>query len=566
MSEEKKLTGYPSIDKPWLKYYPIGTESFPIPEQTAYEFIYSKQKNNNNTALIYLGKHISFKNLFAKIESCAKAFTAIGLKSNDIVTIALPLIPETVIIFYALNRLGAISNFIDPRLKPNEYIHSITETGSKILVAADLFSDTIVTVKKGLNNLQVIYSSVLESAPAIFKLLSHKNKSLSSIAKSWREFIKQGKPIVSLPVEAFSKNKTATIVHTGGTTGFPKGVMLTNENFNAMALTQEISEYGFKAGDSILTFLPPFIAYCLVNAIHDPLYLGWKNTLIPKFEYTDFPNLVMKHKPNHVLGGPILWDNFIKSPLTQKADLSFLHSPISGGDSMNIELERQINEFFASHNCNHKVMQGYGMTEVSAAACFSSDSSYCAGSVGIPYVKNVISIFDIESCEELTYGNEGEVCIQSPTMMSGYFCNQEATDEIIKKHSDGSVWLHTGDCGIMNNDGNLFIKGRLKRMIVRSGNKIFPTYIEAIILKNSNVLNCAVVQMDDKQERHVPIAFLVLKDSTQFDSTISELNQLIGSELPAFNIPFKYFIKDNLPLTSINKVDFRALEKEAERL
>ena len=206
------------------------------------------------------------------------------------------------------------------------------------------------------------------------------------------------------------------------------------------------------------------------------------------------------------------------------------------------------------------------MTEVSAAACFSSDRSYCEGSVGIPYVKNAISIFDIETNNELSYGNEGEICIQSPTIMSGYFHNPDATSEIIKTHSDGSIWLHTGDCGVMNEHGNLFIKGRMKRMIVRSGNKIFPTSIEAVILRNKNVSNCAVVQMAHECERHVPVAFLVLKNPETFDETVSELNQLIESELPEFNIPYKYFIKDELPLTGINKIDFRALEKEAENI
>lgn len=566
MREEKKLTGYPSIDKPWLKYYPVEAESVSIPEKTAFELVFDKQKNNPKPALIYLGQKVSFKKLFSKIEDCAKAFQAAGIKSNDIVTVALPLIPETVYIFYALNRIGAVSNFIDPRLKPNEFVHSMVETDSRMLLVADLFVDTAIGVKKDLADLQVVFVSPLESASPLLKVLSHKNKSMLDFGVSWTKFIEQGSAIRTLTEEKFIKNKPATIVHTGGTTGLPKGVMLTNENFNAMALTQEISDFGFESGDSILTFLPPFIAYCLVNAIHDPLYLGWKNTLIPKFEYTDFPELVMKYKPNHILGGPILWDNFIKSPLTQKSDLSFLKSPISGGDSMNIELERQINAFLLSHNCDHKIMQGYGMTEVSAAACFSSDRSYCEGSVGIPYVKNTISIFDVETNNELSYGNEGEVCIQSPTMMSGYFHNPDATSEIIKTHSDGSTWLHTGDCGVMNEYGNLFIKGRMKRMIVRSGNKIFPTSIEAVILRNKNVSNCAVVQMAHECERHVPVAFLVLKNPEAFDETVSELNQLIESELPEFNIPYKYFIKDELPLTGINKIDFRVLEKEAEKL
>ena len=272
---------------------------------------------------------------------------------------------------------------------------------------------------------------------------------------------------------------------------------------------------------------------------------------------------MVKYKPNHVLAGPILWNHMLGSELTHKADLSFLKSPISGGDVMTPELETEINDFLSAHGCRYHIQQGYGMTEVSAAACYSFENCYCFGSVGIPYVKNVISIFDAETKKELTYDTEGEVCIQSPTMMKEYFHAPEETAAVIQKHSDGSVWLHTGDLGTISSDGNLFIKGRIKRIIVRRGSKVFPSAIEDVIMRHPYIVNCAVVQAPHAEDRHVPVAFLVLKDGFP-DNIVDELKDSIREVLPEFNIPYTFFIRKSLPVTPMGKVDYRALERISE--
>ena len=448
-----------------------------------------------------------------------------------------------------------------PRLKADELLHSITETNSKVVFATEMTVPEIMNVMKK-TEIQVIQISPVESAPLPVQLFVIKKKTHDMLI-SWKKFIKTGANYNDTIDVAFEKDSVITIVHTGGTTGVPKGVMLTNENFNAMALIHEISGFDQRPKDRFITFLPPFIAYCLANAINDPLYLGLEVTIIPKFDYKEFPKLIMRHRPNHVLGGPILWEYFIRSELTQNADLSFLKSPVSGGDVMNIQLEHRINCFFKKHNCEIKIQQGYGMSEVAAAACISTNSSYCAGSVGIPFIKNLISIFDVNTGEELSYGREGEVCIQSPTTMKGYYNNTDATNELIRIHKDGKRWVHTGDLGVMNENGNLFIKGRMKRMIVRSGNKIFPQTIESIIMGHKNVIDCAVVQMNHNEDRYVPVAFVILKDNNSVENTVNEIELLIYDKMPEFNIPYKWIIKSQLALTSINKIDFKALEKEA---
>ena len=565
-----KITGYPSIDKPWLKYYPKESLNKAIPKCTAYEMIYNKMKNNQNlVALNYLGNKITYKKLFQNIESITKSFINIGIKAGDIVTLAMPTSPELIYSFYALNRLGAISNCIDPRLTVNGYKENILVTNSKYLLSLDMCSPIIEKLVQEISIDKVIIVSAVESASLPIKLLG-KSKA-KKIEKSnivyWEEFVLLGKNIEKIVDNKYTENYPALVVYTGGTTGKPKGVVLTNDNFNAMAFTQDISDYDMLEKDTILTFLPPFIAYCLVNAIHDPLYLGFENILVPKFEPDDFPKLMKKYRPTMVLAGPILWDKFINDKEIKKEDLSYLKSPISGGDVLNVELERKINDFFKKHGCKQKIIQGYGMTEVSAAAIYSKPSSYKEGSVGIPYIKNNVGIFDVETGKELKYGECGEICISTPTMMKGYLNNTTETEKIIEIKEDGCRWIHTGDIGIMDTDGHLFVKGRMKRMIVRNGNKIFPSEVENIIKSIPEINMCAIAQMDNESERHVPVAHIVIKDEYKDDEEkiTNMANKLILKELPDFNVPYLYVFRKDIPLTNIQKVDFKKLEDENKK-
>lgn len=557
--------GYASIDKPWLKYYPESGINEDIPKVTAYQLIYDKMcQKTNYIALDYFGKKITYKEVFENIEKVAKSLKQLGVKKGDIVTMAMPTSPETVYLFYALNRIGAISNCIDPRMTVEGFVASINSTKSKHLIAVDICDDIVKAVTKQVQLNSVVSVSALESAPLMIKLLGRNKKESQFI--NWQQLIKLGKNYIGPIDEPYEENSAITIVHTGGTTGKSKGVVLTNENFNTMAVTQRISDLNLEEKDTFLTFLPPFTAYCLVNAIHDPLYLGFENALVPKFSPEDFPKLMKKYKPNHVLSGPILWDGFIKSKLHQKANLRYLKSPISGGDSLNVELEKQINEFFAEHNCNYPITQGYGMTEISAAAVYSKTSSYKEGSVGIPYIKNNVGIFDPETGDELGYNQEGEICISSPTIMKEYYNNPVETEKVIQIKEDGLRWIRTGDIGKIDEDGNLFVIGRIKRMIVRSGNKIFPSTVENIMMRSGAIENCAIVQMDDSVERHIPVAHVVIKEEFRGieDTIVEKIEEEIAKELPSYNLPATYVFRDNLPLTGLQKIDFKKLEEESK--
>ena len=339
-------TNYPSIDKSWLKYYPESAIDEEIPQMKAYDYVHENNKHNlDDICLSYLGNNIPYKELFKNIEMVAKSFKELGIKKGDIVTMAMATTPEMVYILYALNRIGACVNAIDPRLKQEEIKQKINDSKSKMFIGLDMAVEKIYDIKDETTIKEIVSVSPFQSASPIIKLLTKFKRNKRNDIKSWDEFILNGKKYNGLIDEKFTTNEPVIILYTGGTTGEPKGVTLTNENLNTMAMTQIISEFNLKRQDLFLNFLPPFSAYSIVNAIHDPLVLGFKTILVPKFEAKDFPKLMAKYKPNHVLSGPILWEYMMKDKKYSNTDLSNLKSPISGGDALSVEKETEINKY-----------------------------------------------------------------------------------------------------------------------------------------------------------------------------------------------------------------------------
>ena len=567
------MTGYASIDKPWLKYYNENNIDKERLNCSAYD--YMKHYNINNlsyNAINYMGSIITYKELLDKIDEVTKSLINLNVKSGDVVTLIMANIPENIYLFYAINRLGAVANIIDPRLKTDEIIDIVNNNKSKLVIAIDSFMNkkNILNIKKNSNIENIVLVNPLETLKnnkLISFAISCKEKINYHLSNKnfirWSDFVNNGRNVTLSDIPKYAEEKDAIMVRTGGTTGKPKIVVLSNKNLNEMVNQHFLGEYNFNKKDLFLNFLPPFIAYGICGATHMPLVLGLENILIPKFDAKDFPKLMKKYKPNVVFGGPILYEKMMNSKKTKNVDLSSLRVPVSGGDTMNIELENKINKYFEDNNCYHTIGQGYGMTEVSSSACYSKENSYVEGSVGIPLINNSISIFDADTMDEKLFEEEGEVCIKTDTMMSRYFNNEIENNNVIKIHEDGSTWVHTGDIGKMNSNGNLFVIGRMKRMIVSNGSKIFPISVESIICKNPYVESCVIVGAEHKTLRHVPVAHIVLNDNNiDKEKLIDELNSEIKKELPDYYLPFIYVFRRNMPLTSIDKIDYKMLEQE----
>lgn len=561
-------TGLPTIDKPWLKYHRQDAIRENMPHMTIYDYLYESNKNNLlNTALEYFLGKISYLKLFINIEKVAKSISALGVTKDDIVTLCMPSVPETIYTIYALNKMGIVVNLIDPRYSEDMIKELLNEVKSKYLITIDASADKIKQIEKETSLEKIIYVSPFDSLPLIPKFIAKSKSEEPKVGSdwiSWNEFMKHQKDYQR---EEYKPNKTKVIVHTGGTTGKPKGVKLSDDNINSIVFQYKNGAIELRKKQSFLDIIPPFAAYGICSSIHMPLSLGMKTILIPKFNPKEFDSLLLKHKPTHVLGVPSFWEQLSKNPNMQDKDLSFLQSPGAGGDAFTEAQENNINEFLKNRNCKSKVIKGYGMSEVSSSACTCTDNSNELTSVGIPLLKTTIGIFDPETGQELPYDTEGEICITGPSVMVGYYENKELESKTIKLHNDGLKWVHTNDLGYMNKNGVLYFTGRIKRMIVRyDGFKIYPSSIEKVIEHTEGIDSVAVVKAHSDLG-NIAKAFMVLNPNVKnSDEVLNKVLNNCKQSLAERSIPEEFEFIDELPKTDLGKIDYKALENTKHKL
>ncbi len=574
MAEEKIMTGYPSIDKPWLKYYSEEAINAPLPECTIYEYFYDNNKDfPNDTALIYLGKNITYGEMFENIEMTAKALISLGVKANDIVTIALPSIPEALYLVYAINKLGAVANMIHPLAGENEIINYLNEVKSTHFF---MFYGTYEIVKNALEKTSVkkgVVVSVAESLPfgikQLYRLKSKEKSTFSTpVLMSWGNFLKQGKN-TSIPDFKKAPTTPAIISHTGGTTGEPKGVVLSDINANAL-IWQVGQALPHNRQEIVLIVLPPFVNYSLVSGMLQSLAFGFKVVLLPKYEPDKFDEYVNKYRLNHINSIPAYLEALLSNERMKTTDCSCLHHIFYGGEGMNEKIEERINELLLSLGAKNKIGKGLGATEMVSAATVAYQDYNLLGSVGIPLVKVNCKIIAPDTEKELPCNQEGEICFSGPTLMIGYYENKVATDDIIKTHEDGKRWLHTGDLGYLNDDGVLFVSGRIKRIIMTKGNdgiatKMFPDRIEKVIMNHKAVELCCAIGIPDETRINYSRVYVVLADGySDKENVTKEILSLCHEKLPEYMVPEEIVYRSDLPRTDRGKVNYRALEAETQ--
>ena len=561
-----EMTGYPSIDRPWLKYYSDEAKKTKIPECTIYDYLWeSNREHLDNVALNYFGYKIPYRKMFEEINKVAQAFANLGIKENDTIIIAAFTIPEVIYAFYALNQLGAISNMVDPRTSERGIQKYILESKARYILTLDILAEKIQGAIRDTSIEKMITVSATNSFVGvrgiIFDIVNTKSHNVKNVLP-WKKFINNRNKVVEK--SSYRKNKCCVIVHTGGTTGSPKGVMLTDDNLNAMVINAKASEGDYEIGNKFLNIMPPFIAYGLVNGIHMILSCGMENILIPQFNPDKFDKLLIKYHPTHILGVPTHYAKLFESKRLKNKDLSFLKIVGVGGDSLSVEMEKRIEEYLHMHGANITVATGYGMTEVSAAACGFHKNAYKVGSVGIPFLNTIIRITNIETLEEQSYNEQGEIWISSPTAMLGYDNNEEETKRVVYTDANGVKWIRSGDIGHMDEQGFLYIDGRIKRIIIRhDGFKVFPTQIENVIATCPEVKTCCAIGRADKDHSQgkLPVVYITLSREKKDKMKLKEeLNSLCKQMLPEYMQPIDFVFIDKMPLTANGKVDFHELE------
>ena len=562
-----------SSEKVWMKYYSEETRNSKAPKMKIYSYLKDVNQNRlHATAIYYYGTKITVKRLIERIDECADAFAALGVKKGDAVSLLSASTPESIIAFYALNKIGAVVNAIDPRLDIKSITRMITSSGSEILMAIDIAYPKVAKIIPDIKQKHIIIQSAGTSLP-FFKKLAVKLGTRNPIpygksgVMSWDAFIRKAANGMAVEAE-YEGDATAAITYTGGTTGFPKGVMLTNDSINAVGYNFIHAGIVHEKGQRFLGIMPIFSSYGLVCGIHMPLTLGLELALIPRFYPLKMGEYVRKYKPEHMIATPAFYEILIDSEEMKNFDLSFMLTLGSGGDSMNAGLEAKMQAFMDSHGIRYPLAQGYGMSEVSAAATFCVNDRYKKGSVGIPCATTTIGIFDPETGEELGYNTKGEVCITGDSMMKGYFNNQEETDYVMRRHADGKIWIHSGDIGYIDEDGFVYIQGRVKRMITRfDGHKVFPITIESFIGEHPLVHSCSVIAVDDRERTQGQYPMAVIEtvagvDPAKRDSLCREIYRLCQEQLEERGRPVAVVCVDEVPLTAMGKNDYRKLESE----
>ena len=570
--EYRKPTGYPSIDRPWLKYYSEEAINAPLPECTIYEYLMENNRDfPENIAILYMGRKITYGELFRRIDRTAAAFAALGVKPGEIVTVALPSIPEALYVVYALNKIGAVSNMIHPLAGEKEILHYLNEVQSEVAV---LFEGTYNIIKDSISQTKVKHAVVVsagESLPFGVKQLYFLKTPRArlpkpSVFQSWRDFLAAGANTVA-PVFQKDPHTMALISHTGGTTGEPKGVMCSDYNVNAL-IWQVGQTLASKRQERMLVVLPPFVNYSLVNGVFEPLSLGHQVILIPNYVPKQFAGYVKKYRPNHINSIPAYLEALLKTEDAQSVDFSCFRHVYYGGETMAPETEQALNELILSRGAKNKLGKGLGSTEMVSSATLTIPNCNLPGSVGIPFVKVNCKIAEPDTTEELTYDQIGEICFTGPTLMMGYYNNLEATDAIVKYHTDGQRWLHTGDLGYMDKDGVLYVTGRIKRIFMTKGKdgnitKVFPDRIEKALAKHPAVELCCVIGIPNEERINYPKAYIVVKAGvTKNEAMTEELLRLCRDHLPDYMVPDEIEYRNDLPRTPRGKIDYRELERE----
>lgn len=581
VDKDKKITGYASIDKPWQKYYSKEAITASIPELTAYQYMVSQNEDNLSTkAIMYYGKKISYKNYIDMIDETARRLYNLGVTEGEVVTVMSVANPELEVLFYALNKLGAVINLIDVRSDYKQIKKYLMEVKSSTVVVMDNFLPEFdkCMEDEDVDNIveNVITLSPYNSVLFPFNVLAEKKsrKEDSNLYSKIDEIKKKNKYMTWNDLMSvhkyrypryprYKKNMVAALVHTGGTTGVPKTVKLSNENFNAMAIQYKSLNANYNKGDTFLNGIVPFVAYGIVVTIHMPMCLGMTNIIAPILSPKEFTEFMIKYKPNHTITVPTYVEHFVHDRKADSMNWKCLKNLGIGGDYFSEQSEIYVNEFLKNHGSSSIAEKGYGMTENSSTAGVCLVGVNKTNSLGIPLPLNTYGIFERGTDKELKYGEEGEICITGPTEMLGYLDNEEEESKVIKIHSDGKKWIHSEDVGIIDEDGFLFFKGRYKRLIPHGGFKLYPSYIEGVIMKHPDIDNCCVISIPDKVYGASPEAHVVIKKDnvSELKKLKEELIKLCQDKLPSYSQPEDFIFEEDLPLTSVGKVDYKKVEK-----
>lgn len=556
-------------EKPWLKYYGDVPESLNYFNGSMYDYLKdTASKNEKRSAYSFYGNEVTFKSFMKKIDKVASALKEFNIVENECVTICMPNTPESFALIYAVNKIGAICNIIHPLSSTQDIERALKETNSSIIFCSDVAMPKARHIKVK----HFIMVPTSESLGTILKTLynikSSLNMKLEDGMLTWHEFLNYG-----VSEDTYVKrdpNSPAAIIYSGGTTGKPKGIIISNANFNAMALqTSSVCEY-ISPGNSVLSALPIFHVFGLALCTHTCLVAGMKCIIVPQLNTKKINKELRKYKPSVYPAVPSLLKMSMNDSDPGSNAFKDIKVVVVGGDYLSPQVKNEYEEYLKTHGSSAVVKVGYGLSEACGFCCCTAqvDEKHVnnhKGTLGIPNPDMIVKIFEPNSDVEKSVGDVGEICITGPTLMMGYINEDEETKKTLVIHNDGRTWLHTGDLGYMDKDGFIFYTSRLKRMIITNGYNVYPIELEDIINKCKYVDTCTVVGVPHKIKSQTPKAVIVLKQGVENTMEIrEEIRRYCYKNIAKYAVPTEYEFRDTLPKTAVGKVAYRDLEKKKE--
>jgi long-chain acyl-CoA synthetase len=550
-------------ERPWLEAYPQGVAWDVTFKPTLMGALLDQavKAYGPRPCTYFMGKRLSYAEIGALSDRAAKGLRAIGVGEGVKVGLLLPNSPAFVIFYYGVLKAGGTIVNFNPLYSLEEIEFQIRDSGAKIMVTLDLaltFEKVEALLKSGALDKAVVasFTSLLPSLKSVgFKLTQRTKLAKASASQAKGKIVLERDLLANdgnYERPAITPEAIAVLQYTGGTTGTPKGAMLTHANLSInVAQVKLWQNRQAIAGDRMLGILPLFHVFAMTTVMNFGIVSGMEIILLPKFELIDTLKLIGKLRPTMMPGVPTLYNAILRHPHIANFDLSSLEYCISGGAALPLEVKRGFEAV-----CRCSVVEGYGLSETSPVVSCNPVETRREGSIGLPLPATDISIRSLEDpAVAMPQGETGEICIAGPQVMTGYWRKPEDTEG-----SFVGRFFRTGDVGYMDEDGFIFIVDRIKDMINASGFKVYPRRIEDALYEHGAVAEVIVVGIPDPYRGEAPKAFVKLKEGRE--ATAAELLQFLRGKLSKIELPAEIEFRDQLPKTMVGKLSKRELRAE----
>ncbi|WP_062355302.1 long-chain-fatty-acid--CoA ligase [Bacillus kwashiorkori] len=553
-------------NKPWLNLYPDSISHALTYENKSLQSMLADtaKKYPDKCAVHFMGKELTYREIYEAALKFSNYLRKIGIQKGDRVAVMLPNTPQSIISFYGILLAGGIVVQTNPLYTEREIAFQMKDSGAKAIVALDILFPRITKVQNETDLQHIIITGIKDFLPfpknLLYPFVQKKQYGFTVKVEHsgnnhlFKEILRRSE-LEELEQTA-NFDEIAILQYTGGTTGFPKGVMLTHKNLTANV--KQCAEWLYRAKEGeevVLGALPFFHVYGMTTVMILSVMKALKIVLLPKPDPDTMLKTIQSQRPTIFPGAPTMYIGLLNHPDLSKYDLSSIDSCISGSAPLPVEVQEQFEKITGG-----KLVEGYGLTESSPVthANFLWDGERIKGSIGVPWPDTEAEIRSLDTNEPLPPGEVGELVVKGPQVMKGYWNRPEETAQTLR---DG--WLYTGDLGYMDEKGYFYIVDRKKDMIIASGYNIYPRDVEEVLYEHPAVKEVVVAGVPDSYRGETVKAYIVVKEGASV--TEKELNEYCRKHLAAYKVPRIYEFRDELPKTAVGKILRRQLVEEERK-